>query len=469
MSTGEGMPSNSGSAIRAHADKLIDELMAANPPAPNGAAAALAAGMPTFSKGTAVLDPDTGQPIVPKGQEALPGFATEKVPLADGATSAEPVAPIGAAGKTAEELLAEHQQRIAAAPEGVAPTATPAGTEAPAPATQAAGAAAAEAAATDIWADAEEFTFDDPDLGVPIPMRVPKQYATPAKRGYQRRSTFDRERQWLRNAEQVLGPLVMDGRINPILPMLQAALNDPDGYGKFVVDAFGRYQRGEPLLEQARAEAAAAGVHPVPAATPGYDPALADPFLAEQLAPVQTQLQTVQQRLEAVERERQTAAEAQRRQQSENQRIANEMIAAHRDLASRYPDRVRLDLGPQDPFWVAAVNQARDARYADQWGIRAGIIFGADKVVEIEQERIAATSSPAATALASMDSRAQELARQQAAASSRAVGAGAPTQAPPPPVPVRPSPRGPDGKLKPADQYLRESQAYIAATGAVPA
>jgi hypothetical protein len=459
---------------------VITRLIEGGTIAPDADAAKLASGIPSFSRGTLPLDPNTRKPIGDAATEPGQPTFTEGGVAVEGDKGAQPVggdAPGGIAGsgKSAEELLAEHRQRIAegttpgaAPPQAAAATAEPA-TAATTPAQQQ-GAAAAEAVAAqiaDAWAEYDEFEFEDPDLEVKIPVRVPKQFAATAKRGYGRRAAYDREMSWLKNAE-ALKPLVLDGRLNAVLPLIERALEDP-AYGEYVTEGFRRAQQGLPLRERAALEAAAAGAVQAGPQAPAPIPELSeieatDPFLAEQLRPVLSQFQTLQQRLDAQEAQRQQQEQRQREEQQRQAEIANQMIQAHRTLAQMYPDKVRLDLGAQDPFWQKASRYAGEAGYTNAWGIAAGIVFGAQKVAEMEQERVAATASPAAAALTTNEA-SLELARRQAAAASRTVGAGSATQAPPPVRPQPPSTKRPDGTMKSPAEFLAEQQAYLAAVG----
>ena len=479
----EGFPS-----ARDHAEKLRNALVESGAIAPGSDTSALASAVPTWSKGTVALDENTGKPIGTRpespsftdGGIVAPSEAASEsgVVVPPQATETEP------AGRTAQEILAEHNQRLEAAAAATNGHATPgSGREAtaptPAPAGADAGSAAAEAVAqavVDEWADAETFEFEDPDLDVKIPMRVPKQYAQSAKRGYGKMAAYDRAISYLKNAEPALRPLIESGQLNQLLPLIQTALQDPE-FGDFVVKGYQRRQQGLPLIEQARQEAAVAGAAPqyvqqAPGQGPLVDESQLDPFFAEQLRPVLSTVQTLQQQIEADRRARAEADERQRQtvaqQQAESQRINSEVAAAHRDLATMYPNLVRLDLGARDPYLERAINYARDAGYVARYGIAAGIVFGAQQVAALEAERQAATASPAAAALNHAENaQLTDLARQQAAAASRAVGSGAPMQVPPPAPPQRPGTMGADGKRKPADQYLREMQQYLAATGAL--
>src|SRR5271165_4847158 len=259
MATGNGLPS-----AREHADSVITRLIEAGNIKPDEDAASLAAGIPSFSRGTLPLDPNTGKPIVEKhdAEPTLPGF-TEGAVAIEGDKSAQPVGDktgVAGSGKSVEELLAEHRQRVQEGQTNGQAAPVQEAVEQPAP--QAQGAAAAEAAAeaiVDAFADYDEFEFTDPDHDdLKIPIRVTKQYGEIVKRGYGRRSAYDREMSYFKNAE-ALKPLIADGRLNRLMPLITAALNDPQGYGEYVYQGFLRAQQGLPLIEQARQQAVVAG------------------------------------------------------------------------------------------------------------------------------------------------------------------------------------------------------------------
>lgn len=427
--------------VREHADKLISDMVANGAIAPDAEAATRATGMPTFSKGTATLDPNTGKPVAPAAHAAAPTFTEGGVAIPDGSPSALPVGT-------------------------PAPVA-----EAPAPSAAAvAGAGAAEAAAqavADAFAEYDEFEVEDADLDLKYPVRVPKQFADSAKRAYPRRAVYDRTVSRYKAVDPVLSALIEDGRMQQILPALQRALNDP-AYGEYVWTGYERAQRGLPLMEQARQEAAAAAVA---APDPGVgefaldDP---DPFFAERVRPLVQRYESLEQKVNSFEQQRvaeqQRASETQRQNEWRGQQLA----LAHQDLTARYPGSYTGDLRRDQAVWQRTVEYARDAGYVDAYGPRAALVLAGDVIQRMEQERLAATASPAATALAAAENVHMDLARQQAAAASRTVGAGAATPAPPPARPTPPTSFNADGSIKPPAQYLREQQNYHA-TARVPA
>ncbi len=429
------------SSVRAHAEALKDRLVADGKIQSDPQAAAMSAGLPTFSKGTATLDPNTGKPVAPP--QAAPEFSTEKVAPLEGTETT---------GTTQPQVPATETQPQAAAP-------------ALAPQQQAAGTAAADAAAaqvTDAFAEYEQLDLDEPDFpDVKVPVRVPKQYAQIMKRAFPRRADYDRIRQRWGEAAPILEPLLQDGRIKQVLPLLERALKDPV-YGDFVWNGYERMQRGLPPIEQAIQQATQLAQTPPPlpaqTQTPGGEP-LVDPFLDEYLRndPRFKKLETMEQRFEALERERQAEAQRQQSAQQQQQQQANQMMLAHQDLERMYPGQFSTRNGPTDAGWQKAMQFAKDYGYIGNYDLRAAIIFGAQRWLEYETDRLAATASPAAQVLEQVDAQAAELARRQAAALA-APGAGGVTQTSmPTPPPPKPSRYQADGKtLKPAEQFLSE-------------
>lgn len=441
-------------SVRDQITKVRERLVTEGKISPDARAATAAAGVPTFSEGTAPLDPNTGKPVVAAAQSETPAFTEGQVAIPEGTPVETEKPPV-----TKEDILAAHQERVKAAEEKPVVPQVEAGEK------------AAEAAAEAIVADEyEEFEWEDPDFAdsetpIKFPIRVPKQYGEIAKRGYGRRAALDRAIRYAKDAEPVLKAMIADGRIKQVLPLIQAAIDNPQ-YGDYVAKGFQRMQQGLPLIEQARIEAAAAGAAtttPAPAqVTDDYNLALEDPFFAERVAPILKRTDTLQARLDALETERQQLAAQQQEQQRQNYQISSELAQAHRDLASSYPDKYNLQLQNKDPFFERAVNLAKEYGYIEAYGWRAGVVFGGQQAYALEQERLAATASPTATALANAESKHMELARQQAAQASRAVAAGSATPAPAPQPLPKPTPRDANGNLKPPAIFLAEQQQWLA-------
>lgn len=452
--TKEKLPS-----VQEHAQSIMDRVIAERGTVENAEEARMAAAVPAFSTGTAAIGKD-GKAIVPKKQATEPEFAESQVAL-PGVDGSEKVEPEGSPASK-EAILAAHQERLKTAAAAKAGAVAPAE---PAAAEVAIGTEAAETAADDIWAEMDEFTFSDPDIEVDIPIRVPKKFSETAKRGYGRRSKLDKEIRFATEAAPVLRQLIEDGTLHNVIPLIQFARDNPE-YGALVTQAFERAKKGLPLIEQAKIEAAAAAIPaPVPdAASLGLD----NPFFTEELAPLRGELNELKTWKQQQEEQRQRQASQQAEQRAIAERNSAETKLAHEDLARAYPDHVRLDMGPNDPFFRKAVEQARLAGYGI-YGIRAGIVFGAQAAMQIDAERTAASGSPTADALRQAESKHGELARQEAAASSRKVAAGAPLRATPPPPPQPPSTMNADGTMKAPGQYRDEMLRYIEATQGQPA
>lgn len=457
--------------VQQHADGIMAKVLADRGVGiEDTEAARQAASVPAFSAGTAALDAD-GKPIVPKRQATLPEFtegATVAVPEADG--SAKIAAPEAPTSK--EAILAAHQARLEEA--------TPA-PPAEAAAAQATGAAVADEAAAgiaaDVWAKTVDFDFDDPDHeGMKIPVRVPEQFLPIAKAGYGRRSAYDRAIRYLKDADPTLRPLIEDGRLQQMLPLIKAALDDPQGFGEYVYQGYQRKTQGLPLIEAARVEAAAAAAPTVAAAT--ALPTQAEfarleeenPFFAEQLRPfMQAQaatnqrLETLQQRLDREDAQRTEAQTRQAHSQQQQRQNNQQLSEAHRDLAAMYAGQYNPTAQINDPMFKRAFDYAREAGYHQAYGLKAGTIFGAQQIAIMEQERLEATGSPAAAALAQVEQRNGALARTEAAAASRTVGGGAPLRATPPPPPQRPTTMNVDGTMKAPAQYRDEMAVWLAA------
>lgn len=447
MATTEKMPS-----VREHADAMIDKLIAERPPTVDLESARQAAAVPTFSAGTAALDRD-GKPIIKKDQAKVPEFTEGSVAIPEGSET-QGGAP---AGHSKEELLAAHQARIdAKAPSEVieaAPAESVVGQE---QSTQAAE-AVAEAIA-DRFAEYDEFEFDDPDLEMKIPVRVPKQYSETAKRGYGRRAALDRAIRYAKEADPTLRPLIENGQLKDILPILQFALSNKE-YGEAVATMFQRAQNGLPLIEQAKLEAAA----PPPQAAPVDFGLEDDPFFAERVRPLTQRLESFEQRFAREDADREQATQRQQQQAQQNAFRDRQLMEAHQDLAASFPGLFRLDLGPNDPNFRKALHQAKEANYAQRgYDLKASVFFGGQLVSQIEAERLATTGSPTADALREAEMQHGELARREARAAAQTVGKGAITAAPPKPQLPPPSSRRADGTLKKPDEYLRDQQAYMA-------
>lgn len=402
---------------------------------------------------------------MPPAQVQMPDFGstTAAAPPPHAGTSAAPAAPTFTESAVA---LPAPTETTGSTPPAAPPASAPA---APDPAA-ASGAAAAETAAqalADAFGEYEEFEIEDADLDHKIPIRVPKKYAPSVKRGYPRRADYDRAMQRYRDADPVLREYIESGQMRNLLPLIRAARENAQ-YGEYVYRGFERLQKGLPLVEAAAAEAAAMGAAPVPApALP--ENILNDPIFGEVAKPIvsafESRFNELDQRYRSLEAQRD--GERQRAEEAQRAAMANatQMQSAHQDLERMFPGEYASAMQLSDPNYQRACQYARDAGYIESYGLRAGIIFAAQQMRTIEQERLAATASPAAAAINSLDQTA-EIARREASRMAASVAGGSPASVATTAAPlVKPTPKHPNGAMKPSDQYLREMQAYIAAGG----
>lgn len=412
-----------------------------------------------FSAGTATIGADGKvQPPAAAAPEFSGGTLAQTSDQLDrspdqGVASDRPEATIG---KPADKP-AEKERNAAGQFVGEAPAA-----EKPAKEAQAAGGQAAEAAADallDPFADYEDVEYEDEDLGTKYTVKARKAEAKAVKDGYVRRSMWNRQINYARKASPVIEKLIANGQLEQILPLLQRALDDTE-YGQFVVDGYNRRVSGKPLIEQAIAEAQAAGRQ----AAPQYDEALAgyntdvDPFFGkvinDTISPLAKQLTEVRTEFQAFQQQQVAQAQQQARQaQIQAQRVA-EFQGAHQDLHQRYPDEFTGNIEADNARMVPIAKYARESGYIDTYGLRSGMILAAGDLRAARADG----NSPAAEMVAQIDQVAIKAAQQQAA-NARTVGSGnanAPRQAPPAP-PQKVSTTHPNGKRKTADEFLRDA------------
>jgi hypothetical protein len=410
----------------------------------DAASAGAAALIPSFSKQTLPLD-DNGQAIETRKP---PPFADGHVdlPAATETTGAAPSSATPAAAAPAAP---------AATPAASAPAA--AGT-AEAPGAAATGAAAAEAVAAAIE-EMAEFNFRDPDLDIDIPIRVPKKYEETVKRGYGRRTDIDRTRTYLKEAEPTLRPLIEDGRLRRIMPILQRATEDEE-FARYISAGYDRRIAGLPMVQEAVREITATAP-PAPAA-----PEFVDPFVDPQLVDLRTRTEANERYLTELRQREERQQQSQRQRDEQVRRNNAAMVAAHQDLARMYPGVYRPELTDKDPAWASTWDYARQSGYFESFSdLRAALIFGGQGWRALEAERAAATQSPAASALAAMDTRLLDAATREARDAASTVSGGSVATSTMPAPPAKPSTTGPDGKLKDHGQYMNEVLAWERAYG----
>ena len=214
---------------------------------------------PDFSKGTVALDEETGKPVVAREAAVAPpsGEAGGSIDALAGAMeeiSGQP-APEGAArcarGRQGPirwrwrarrgEIPAQLPIRSRSLKASRKP---PAGSAEAAPRAQ---------AACESWLNQDPWSrlnrrvdYADPDTEKTYKFRTLKGQGDLAKRGFMRQADYTRKTMFLADARRDLEPLIADGRLKAIQPLLRRALDDPE-FGNFVVDAYNRRLAGQPL------------------------------------------------------------------------------------------------------------------------------------------------------------------------------------------------------------------------------
>jgi len=457
--TGNGPPSLAD--VNTHARELVDKMTGAKPAAAELHAEPLGGAvepqlLPDFSRGTEALDEETGKPIAGRAAVALPegdaGGTTDALAEAKAeiAGTAAPKERDPASGRFVSEAAADVSdaatQPVHVPPAEGAPT----------------GEAAAEAAAQAILDrpadDFEEVEYEDPDLDQKFTVRVPKDSAAAVRNGYMRRADYSRKTMFLGDLRKTVEPLVGDGRLKAILPLIQRALEDPE-YGNFVVDAYNRRIAGQPLTP-AQAAAAQAGAAVAAAAAPAGPPVAPlteaeDPFLAEALKPYNDKLGQVTNLVEKMAREeeqRRTAETNAAREYQYRVNVGNQGYAA---LVQRYGDEFSGDPERDKNSFMRAINYGRASGLFEQYGETPSSIVLAYE--DLRREREAASASPAVAAVAAATE------KKVAAANAAAVATGTPAAAPhvkkvPPPPATRVNGVAADPK-----EYIRQQMARQAA------
>lgn len=426
--------------VREHAKEIIKGLEAKA--VTDSKTAVPATGIPEFSAGTTATK--SVEDIQP------PEFAAKRVALPEGYGTPKPGPAEG--GPKGDVQAADAAPKTEEAPK---PTIKPTD----APQAQEDAEKVAEAIA-DRFAEYEEFEYEDPDLGEKIPLRAPKQYANSAKRGYSRRSTFDREMHYLKDLDPVFRQLALNGQLkngSEIANIVQQALNDQE-YGTYVTGGFRRRQAGLPLVEQAMREAKAAVPSP---AAPTEEIAIDDPFIAQAVQPLMAKIAALQQRTDTWEQSQEKQRQEVAQKQQRDVWINEQWRGAHADLTAEFPDLFTGDINRDRTTLEQTRKFAEDAGYTNLYGLRGAIVLAGQRVHQIHQDRLAATASPSAMALQAAEGKHLELARREAAVSARTVGSGAPTPAAPPKPKPKPSGKNADGTPKPRHIVLAELGEWI--------
>jgi hypothetical protein len=447
--------------IRAKMQATLDAKIANGTIMPDANAASAAASVPAFSAGTVALDNNTGRPVTNFDANAdLPQFETGDTidPNATGALGGDSTE----AQAAMEAAQSGNGQRERDPDTGQYKPKEQANKQQPAPqvevrSQESASAAAEDAAGAmlDAWADAEEIEWEG-DGGAKYRVRAPKAQAEQVKRGFMRRSTFDRNVSYLNKYRPTLEPIITSGRMEPILPLLQRAIQDQE-FGNFVIDAYNRRIAGQPLTPQQQA-AIASAQQQMPAQNAGFDAEL-DPFMAEALSPFTRQLQETQSRLQRIEAERQAEIQRQQQQMYVQQQQAQAVQQAHMDLASMYPQDFSGDVTKDNAALQPVFQYARESGLIDSFGVRGGVVLAAQRL----REERAETYSPAANLINAVDRTTLAAAAAQAGAARSVAGgnSAAPQQRRRPPTP--PSPTRPDGSRKTPREFMAETQRYAQA------
>jgi hypothetical protein len=438
-----------------------------------------AAMVPGFSRGTQALDDETGEPIIsdPSGRIPLPdaaeaGGATDALAAAKAEISGEaepPAAEVKQRDKKSGRFVAEETQGApiaqAVAPDAAAPPPVAAAPDVSTP--EARAEAAADAVADSIpdpWADYEELEYEDPTLDKKFTVRAPKEIAQQVKSGYMRRADYTRKSMFLGKAREALEPLVADGTLQNLLPLITMGVRDPE-FAQFVAEAAQRRAQGQPLIPQQ----AAPQQQPTQNGAPQPPPipvlsAEEDPYMAQVYNPLAQRIEEVTNLVQGLA-QTENQREAQRAgAEREMQRRTNIMMSAHQELARRFPDEFTGDITRDNERFQHAANLARDYGYASIYPdnpLTLAMAWG-----DYRREREEASASPAVAAVAQAAAVERQVITQNAAAvpagTHSAPAQPAPKKPVPPPTRVNGAPVPPKVYAQQVAQYQRQLAAYNA-------
>lgn len=464
------MPTPSAADVRAHANKLAEELdktrgthLTDSPDA-----ASLASMVPDFSKGTVAIDEETGKPVVAREATVAPpsGEAGGSVDALAGAM--EEIS--GQPAPEAQPAARDDKGRFVSEAAPAGPEGQPAAVAQPE--AKPTGAAAAEAAAEQIltepdpWAEFDEIEYADPDTEKTYKFRTLKGQGDLAKRGFMRQADYTRKTMFLADARRDLEPLIADGRLKAIQPLLRRALDDPE-FGNFVVDAYNRRLAGQALTPaQAAAADAVQATQPqrpaqetIPMLTPPEDPFMAQ-AVEQYMAPFKDRIEQAVTAAEKFAAREDARDAAERLQQQQMTHRANVAYQAHQELARRFPDTFSGDINRDGTEFGRAIAYARDSGYVQSYGENPLAIVLAYE--DLRNARAEAAASPAAAVIAQTEANA----RKVASANAGAVPSGAPaTNTAKKVVPPPPATRV-NGVPVDAKEYARQQLARIAASQA---
>lgn len=214
------------------------------------------------------------------------------------------------------------------------------------------------AAPADPWAEYEEVTHPDADVGESYTVRALKKDAEKVKNGYARRSIMDRHSTFLGQHRSWLEPLATNGQLDAVAPIIQLALQDRE-YAEAMVQAANRRRLNLPMWEQQQNGHATPAPQVAPAAAPQQQQAAdmlahidADPELDEwtkarfkaSLAPLAAALQQANERYSNFSTreqqwEQQQQQQREQAQQQEQARRAGD--AAAQAMMQQFPGRTQ--------------------------------------------------------------------------------------------------------------------------------
>lgn len=413
--------------VNQEAHRLIEERAKQRGIPLDATAAETAALVPPFSKGTTALDPTSGEPIIGGGQPVADvtsdaGGDAMAAAQAEIAGEPEPTAPKKRDSKTGQ-FIAEKPAAPVAAVEP-APTEQPAAVAAqPAQAASEAAAEAVAGEATDPWAAYEEIEYEDPTLEKKFKVRVPKDDAKLLRGGYMRQADYSRKTLQLAAARNALLPLIEDGSISNLLPLIAMGTRDQE-FAQVVAEIAQRRVRGEPMLPAATV---AAPQPTQPPSQPSQEFQLdenADPYLAgvlkQTVQPVAAQLEELRGMVKGMATTEEQRAAAEQAAVRENNRRIGVMMASHQALSQWFPDEFSGDINKDGELFQRVATYARDSGFAQAYPDNPLAMAMAWR--QYHDSRAQSASSPAVAAVEQRD-----VERRVATATAAAIPAGTPT------------------------------------------
>jgi hypothetical protein len=377
------MSGPSQGSVREHANELIAKLAEQKKIHldPGGDTSAIASVMPDWSKATSPID-EGGAPVVPT--EA----AITELPEPQAAPTPEPQARDDKGRFVGEEPTQAQEPASEPVAEAKPEAAIDAIVE------------QAKETASDPFADYEEVEYNDPDLDKSFKVLAKKDDANAVRRGYSRQADYTRKTMALAAARRELQPLIDNGTITNILPLVNLALNDPE-YGNFVVEAARRRSLGLSLTPQQEQAVEVAQVATAATAPPQQPIApltdSEDPFMAQYLQPVRNELKEVLGRVNTLAAQEDQRLAQERANYNENLRRANFLQQTHEALTSYYPDEFNGDMGHDRASLERAWDYSLRSGFIGRYGENPMVVVSAWN--QFRQERAAAAASPAAEAI----------------------------------------------------------------------